>query len=165
MGPRFQTARFNSARLSLPTLVATPKLRVPHLALNERSLCSSKTSNLTRFHEFFNHFITGDSTMSFPLKAAFFSAALFAATTTHAQAPANYTAKCQMCHGATGLADSPAGKAMGAKSFKLPEVLKESDADLTGIIKSGKGKMPAFTGKLKDPEIAALVVYIRTLQK
>lgn len=103
--------------------------------------------------------------MSFPIKAAFFSAALFAAASMYAQAPANYTAKCQMCHGATGGADTPAGKAMGTKSFKLPEVMKESDAELTGIIKSGKGKMPAFTGKLKDAEITALVVYIRTLQK
>jgi len=103
--------------------------------------------------------------MSFPLKAAVLTAALFAAASMHAQAPANYTAKCQMCHGATGGADTPAGKAMGTKSFKLPDVIKESDADLTTIIKSGKGKMPAFTGKLKDPEIASLVVFIRTLQK
>lgn len=103
--------------------------------------------------------------MSLPLQAAVFTAALFAAASMHAQAPANYTAKCQMCHGATGGADTPAGKAMGTKSFKLPEVLKEFDADLTHIIKSGKGKMPSFAGKLKDPEIAALVVYIHTLQK
>lgn len=103
--------------------------------------------------------------MSIPLKAAILSAALFTAASMHAQAPATFTAKCQMCHGATGLADTPAGKAMGTKSFKLPEVVKESDADLSGIIKKGKGKMPAFTGKLKDPQIAELVVYIRTLQK
>jgi len=104
--------------------------------------------------------------MSFPLKSALVAAALFAATASmHAQAPANFTAKCQMCHGATGLGDTPAGKAMGTKSFKLPEVVKESDADLSGIIKSGKGKMPSFNGKLKDAEITALVGYIRTLQK
>ncbi len=103
--------------------------------------------------------------MSFPLKAAALTVALFAAASMHTQAPATYTAKCQMCHGATGLGDSPAGKAMGTKSFKLPEVVKESDAELTTIIKSGKGKMPAFTGKLTDPEVTALVGYIRKLQK
>jgi len=103
--------------------------------------------------------------MSFPFKAAIVSVALFAAASLHAQAPATYAAKCQMCHGATGLADTPAGKAMGTKSFKLPEIVKESDAELTTIITSGKGKMPAFTGKLKDAEITALVGYIRKLQK
>lgn len=103
--------------------------------------------------------------MSFPLKAAALTFALFAAASMHAQAPATYTAKCQMCHGATGLGDTGAGKAMGAKSFKLPEVIKESDADLTTIIKSGKGKMPAFTGKVSDGDIVALVGYIRKLQK
>ncbi len=79
-------------------------------------------------------------------------------------APAAYTAKCQMCHGATGLGDTPAGKAMGARPFKAPEVVKESDADLLAIIKNGKGKMPAFAGKLNDAEMTSLIAYIRKLQ-
>jgi mono/diheme cytochrome c family protein len=89
---------------------------------------------------------------------------LFAASA-QAQAPATYTSKCQMCHGATGLGDTPAGKAMGATSFKSPAAEKATDTEIATIIKSGKGKMPAFTGKLSDPEITALVVYIRKLQK
>src|ERR1700679_4360746 len=75
-----------------------------------------------------------------------------------------YKAKCQMCHGATGLGDTPAGKAMKARPFNSPDVLKESDADLIAVIKNGKNKMPAFTGKLTDPQIADVVAYIRTLQ-
>jgi len=80
-------------------------------------------------------------------------------------APANaYAEKCQMCHGATGLGDTPAGKALGAHALNSPAVLKESDADLLAIIKNGKGKMPAFSGKLSVPQMTALVAYIRSLK-
>lgn len=76
-----------------------------------------------------------------------------------------YKAKCQMCHGADGLGNTPAGKAMKARPFNAPDVLKESDADLTAVIKNGKNKMPAFAAKLADAQIADVVAYIHTLQK
>jgi mono/diheme cytochrome c family protein len=76
-----------------------------------------------------------------------------------------YKAKCQMCHGADGLGNTPAGKAMKARPFNAPDVLKESDTDLTAVIKNGKNKMPAFAGKLADAQIADVVAYIHTLQK
>ena len=40
-----------------------------------------------------------------------------------------------------------------------------SDADLTGAIANGKGKMKAFKGTLTDAQIKDLVTYIRTLKK
>lgn len=76
-----------------------------------------------------------------------------------------YKAKCQMCHGPDGTAATPAGKAMKTPSFKDPDAVKASDADLIAITKNGKGKMPAYTGKLTDAEIKEVVSYIRTLQK
>jgi cytochrome c6 len=76
-----------------------------------------------------------------------------------------YKAKCQMCHAADGSGNTPAGKAMNARPFNSPDVLKQSDDELTAIIKNGKGKMPAFTGKLTDPQIADVLAYIHTLQK
>ena len=76
-----------------------------------------------------------------------------------------YKAKCAMCHGADGLGATPAGKAMKATSFKAPESVKASDADLIAITKNGKGKMPAYTGKLTDGQIKDVVGYVRTLQK
>ena len=75
-----------------------------------------------------------------------------------------YKAKCQMCHAADGGGDTPAGNAMKANPFKSPDVLKQSDADLIAIIKNGKNKMPAFAGKLTDPQITDLVAYVHTLQ-
>ena len=76
-----------------------------------------------------------------------------------------YQSKCQMCHAADGSGNTPAGKAMKAQPFNSPDVLKESDTDLTAVIKKGKNKMPAFEGKLTDAQIASLVAHIHTLQK
>jgi len=76
-----------------------------------------------------------------------------------------YKAKCQMCHGADGLGATPAGKAMKARAFNSAEVLKESDAELIAVVKNGKAKMPAYTGKISDGDIKELVAYIHTLQK
>jgi mono/diheme cytochrome c family protein len=50
---------------------------------------------------------------------------------------ADYKAKCASCHGADGLAATP----------------------------MGKGKMPAYEGKLTDAQIKDVIGYIRTLQK
>jgi mono/diheme cytochrome c family protein len=84
-----------------------------------------------------------------------------------AQSPAAalYKEKCQMCHAADGLGNTPAGKALKAHSFTAPEVLKESDSDLLAVIKNGKNKMPAFSGKLTDPQLSDLIAYIHELQK
>jgi cytochrome c6 len=76
-----------------------------------------------------------------------------------------YKSKCQMCHGATGLGDTPAGKSMGAVPFNSAALIKASDADLIAATTNGKGKMPAYTGKLTDPQIKDVIAYIRTLQK
>ncbi len=54
---------------------------------------------------------------------------------------------------------------MKALPFKSPELVSASDADLAAATKNGKGKMPAYAGKLTDPQIAAVIAYIRTLQK
>jgi cytochrome c6 len=78
---------------------------------------------------------------------------------------ATYSSKCQMCHGADGTGNTPAGKAMKAPSFLSPASVKESNADLIGVTKNGKGKMPAYSGKLTDAEITAVIAHVRTLQK
>jgi mono/diheme cytochrome c family protein len=76
-----------------------------------------------------------------------------------------YKSKCMMCHAADGSGSTPAGKAMGAIPFSSPDLVKASDADLIAATKNGKGKMPAYSGKLTDSQIKDVVAYIRTLQK
>ncbi len=76
-----------------------------------------------------------------------------------------YKAKCAMCHSADGSGSTPAGKSMKAVPFSSPDLLKASDADLIATTKNGKGKMPAYSGKLTDPQIKDVIAYIRTLKK
>ncbi len=79
-------------------------------------------------------------------------------------AAATFKAKCAMCHGADGKG-SAMGVKMGAHDFTSADVQKQTDAQLTVIISKGKGKMPAYDGKLKDAEITDLVAFIRGLAK
>ncbi|MFY9745686.1 MAG: cytochrome c [Acidobacteriaceae bacterium] len=76
-----------------------------------------------------------------------------------------YKAKCAMCHGPDGTAATPMGKMMKIPSFKDPDLVKATDAALIAATKDGKGKMPAYNGKLTDAQIKEVVTFIRTLQK
>jgi mono/diheme cytochrome c family protein len=81
--------------------------------------------------------------------------ALFPVATAPAQnsGPDTYKARCAMCHAADGTGNTPAGTATKTPSFNSPEMLKMSDADFIADTKNGKGKMPAYSGKLSDPQI------------
>lgn len=76
-----------------------------------------------------------------------------------------YKSKCQMCHAADGSGNTPAGKSTKVNPFNSPDVVKMSDDDLIGVTKKGKGKMPAYAGKLTDDQIKDVIGYVRTLQK
>jgi len=75
-----------------------------------------------------------------------------------------YKSKCQSCHAADGSGNTPAGKSMKVRPFNSPEVVKMSDDDLIQVTRDGRGKMPAYAGKLTDDQIKAVVAHIRTLQ-
>jgi mono/diheme cytochrome c family protein len=70
---------------------------------------------------------------------------------------------CASCHGATGHADTPAGK-----SLKVPalagdaKVAGMSDADVAAAIKAN-AKHAAVLKKLKDDDIAAVAAYVKGL--
>jgi cytochrome c6 len=76
-----------------------------------------------------------------------------------------YKAKCASCHAPDGSGDTAVGKKLGVKSFSDPEIAKNSDEARTDITKNGKGKMPAYAGKLTDDQIKELVKFIRGLTK
>jgi mono/diheme cytochrome c family protein len=95
-------------------------------------------------------------------RVAFFSLSIALAVPMVAQDKAAdiYKAKCAGCHGADG------SKAMmGSKPLNGADVQAMSDADITAEITNGKGKMPAYKGKLTDAQISELTAYIRTLKK
>ena len=70
-----------------------------------------------------------------------------------------YKAKCAGCHGADG-----SKSAMGSKPLNSADVQGMSAADLAAAIANGKGKMPAYKGKLTDAQISDLAAYVKTLK-
>jgi mono/diheme cytochrome c family protein len=76
-----------------------------------------------------------------------------------------YKSKCQMCHGASGMADTGAGKSMNVRPVSDPEVKKMTEAEMIAVTKNGKEKMPAFKDKLSDAEIKAAVDFYLSLVK
>jgi mono/diheme cytochrome c family protein len=76
-----------------------------------------------------------------------------------------FVSKCAICHGSDGSAKTPMGKNLKIRDFHSPEVQKQSDADLKTMITKGKGKMPAFDGKLTGEQIDLLIGHIREVGK
>ncbi|HXZ32650.1 MAG TPA: c-type cytochrome [Terriglobales bacterium] len=75
-----------------------------------------------------------------------------------------FKAKCAMCHGPDGKGQTAMGKTLNLRDLGSAEVQGQSDADLTGIITNGKGKMPKYDGKLTKEQIGDVLKYVRTLK-
>ena len=101
------------------------------------------------------------------LRIALLALVLLVATTAFAanEGAALYKkGSCPMCHGADGKGNTPAGRTMKARDLGSPEVQKQSDEALAGVIANGKGSMPSFKASLTEAQIKQLVAFIRTLK-
>ena len=76
-----------------------------------------------------------------------------------------YKAKCQMCHGEKGMADSGPGKSMKVKPVTDADVKKMSEAQMVEAVANGMGKMQPYKGKLTDAQIKDVVAHFRTFLK
>jgi mono/diheme cytochrome c family protein len=76
-----------------------------------------------------------------------------------------FATKCAACHAKDGSGSTAMGKSMKIRDLGSADVQKQSDKELTDIVTKGKGKMPAYSGKLTDAQISDLVKFIRTLKK
>jgi mono/diheme cytochrome c family protein len=101
---------------------------------------------------------------SFVLLAVFLSLSA-AVGFAQASGEAVYKSKCQMCHGAAGMADSGVGKVMKVKPISDPGVKKMTEGQMLEAVRNGMGKMQAYKDKLTDAQIKDSVVYFRTLMK
>ncbi|HLV94219.1 MAG TPA: cytochrome c [Candidatus Acidoferrales bacterium] len=91
---------------------------------------------------------------------------LFAVVPAHAQSGgALFKAKCAPCHGPDGKGDTSMGKMLKVRDLSSAGVQKQTNAELTAVIEDGKGKMPAYKGKLSGGEIKELVSFIRSLKQ
>ncbi|HET8774157.1 MAG TPA: cytochrome c [Thermoanaerobaculia bacterium] len=82
-----------------------------------------------------------------------------------ADGAALYKSKCAMCHGPDGAGQTTMGKNMKLRDLRSADVQKQTDAELVKWIADGKGKMPAYKGKMTPDEINAVVAFIRTMKK
>lgn len=79
-----------------------------------------------------------------------------------------YQNQCVVCHGATGQGDGPV---IGPNKFPYappvvgPQASGYSDGYLYGIIRVGRGLMPAYGSRIPEPERWALVHYLRVMQQ
>lgn len=96
---------------------------------------------------------------------AILAVAIVLSNTSFADAAADFKAKCATCHGATGAGDTAMGKNLKLRDLGSADVQKLSDDELNTVIAKGKGKMPAYDGKLTKEQVTDLVKYIRTLKK
>jgi mono/diheme cytochrome c family protein len=105
--------------------------------------------------------------MMIPVKTVALGALVLGLTTpTAASADSSadlFKEKCAMCHGENG-----AGKGK-VPALSLAEVQQKSDADFKTAIEKGvktdKGMMPGYGGKLTPEQIDGLVKYVRSLKK
>jgi mono/diheme cytochrome c family protein len=70
-----------------------------------------------------------------------------------------YRRHCAVCHGPNGKPVLP-----NAPDFTQPTALMKPNLVLLGTVRSGRGAMPAFEGRLRDAEILDVVAYLRTLR-
>jgi len=75
-----------------------------------------------------------------------------------------FDANCARCH------EPYSGHALHGPSLRnlykkqyLPSGMPANDDRITEVIMRGRAKMPAFGGSLTDPQIAALLSYLKTL--
>jgi mono/diheme cytochrome c family protein len=95
-----------------------------------------------------------------------------ASTATAATPSENWEKHCAGCHGADGKAQTRIGRKAGAKDLTdKANQSKITDADIMKLVKGGrvsaKGeeKMEAFSDRLSDTEITALIQIVRNFAK
>jgi mono/diheme cytochrome c family protein len=76
---------------------------------------------------------------------------------------ATYKAKCQICHGATGVPSAGMAKAMGIKPVSDPAIKALTVDQMFAAVKNGKGKMKPAAG-LSDAQIKDAVAFYRSLK-
>jgi mono/diheme cytochrome c family protein len=86
-----------------------------------------------------------------------------------ADGKAIFDTRCSPCHGMDGGGDGPASAAITPKprNFREPEFWSgRTDTQLHAVVKQGRPGtlMPPFEGVLSDPEMDAVVAYLRTFR-
>lgn len=88
-----------------------------------------------------------------------------------ADATANWNQHCASCHGKDGSGNTMMGKKLGVKDYhdaKVQAAFSDGEAERAikeGVKTNGKETMKPFGSKLSEPDIKALVAYIRSFKR
>ena len=73
-----------------------------------------------------------------------------------------YRSSCQRCHGDYGMGDGPDAAALNVRPVSLRHATRHhNDGELSYMIRTGRGPMPAWQDKLSQDELWDLINYIR----
>ena len=75
-----------------------------------------------------------------------------------------FLANCIGCHGRDANGNTAAGRAWHVPDLHSPKTQALSDEQLMQILRTGKGRMPAWNGMLSDIDLAHVLAYIRSLK-
>lgn len=76
---------------------------------------------------------------------------------------ATYKAKCAMCHGPTGGAETPTAKMLKVKPASDPAIKALTVDEIAAVVKNGKDKMHPVAG-LTDAQIKDVAVFYHGLK-
>lgn len=76
-----------------------------------------------------------------------------------------FKSHCEVCHGPEGIPNPSMAHLLGVPAATSAQMKKLTRKEMITVVTNGKGKMPAWKGKLTDPQINAVVSYLRTLTK
>lgn len=77
-----------------------------------------------------------------------------------------YTDRCVLCHGASGKGDGAGAAGLDPKPRDHTDgayMNARTDDDLLGVIRNGKGNMPAWGSILSEAEQQSVLLYVRSL--
>lgn len=85
-------------------------------------------------------------------------------TEEEAQGKHLYAVRCAHCHEDNDLALKKVPPDLHGvfRHDKLPSGAPATDAQVRQVVLAGKGMMPSFAGRFTDPQMAALIAYLRT---
>ncbi len=76
-----------------------------------------------------------------------------------------YKTKCALCHAPNGSGSVPVGTQLSVPNLRLRQAQALTNDQWVKIIEDGKGKMPAYKGRLGDDQIRQVVTYLRELTR
>lgn len=76
-----------------------------------------------------------------------------------------YKTKCALCHAPDGSGSGSVGTQLNVPNLRLRQAQALTSDQWTQITEDGKGKMPAYKGRLSDDQIRQVVTYLRELSK